>query len=185
MMSAFEKPAMTSPVDIIEVESFDARFNQLWKRCATAHDVIAVRDPNYLNWRFGARPDASYTCLAAVRGSAVIGYLVCRIVERKGAPWGYIVDFLCEGGGSTSVFGSLLTRAEELMTRAGAKSLICVIAQEPFRSVLRRAGFYPAVLGSLSFLGGSVTSADPRLNVYAELSKWFVTVGDGDAELSF
>jgi hypothetical protein len=185
MRSTFGKPPPASTVDIVKAECFDDRFAHLWNRCSPAHEVIAVRDPTYLNWRFAARPDASYICLAAVRGSIVVGYLVYRLVEREGALWGYVVDFLCDGGDATSVFKSLLTRAEELMIAAGAQSLICVIAREPFRSVLRRAGFYPAVFGSLSFLGGSVTSLDPQLNVYAAVNKWFVTVGDGDAELSF
>jgi hypothetical protein len=184
MRGTFGKARPASTVDIVKAESFDDRFEQLWNRCSPAHEVIAVRDPTYLNWRFAARPDASYICLAAVRGSIVVGYLVYRLVEREGALWGYVVDFLCDGD-AAAVFESLLTRAEELMIEAGAQSLICVIAREPFRSVLRRAGFYPAVFGSLSFLGGSVTSLDPRLNVYAEVPKWFVTVGDGDAELSF
>jgi len=178
------KPVAMPDVNVFKLETFDSRFDDLWQRCSREHQVIGIRDSNYLNWRFRSRPDTSYMCLAAARGLQVIGYLVYRIVERDGGRSGYIVDFLTEGEPNLA-FASLITHAEELMVRDGVQSIICLIAKATFRKVLHQAGFYPAILGVRSYLSAEVSIPDDHIKVYADLSKWFVTIADGDAEMSF
>jgi len=176
------KPAESDSVEVFKLESFDRRIDELWQRASREHQVIGVRDSDYLNWRFNLCPEATYQCIAAARGSQIVGYLIYRIVEKEGAPWGYIVDFLAEGD-PNATFALMVGRVEELMIREGVKSIVCFSAKAPFRRVLRRAGFYPAIFGERVFLSGGVTQEDPRLNVFAELPKWFVTMGDGDADM--
>jgi hypothetical protein len=171
-------------IAVFQTESFDDRIDDLWRRCAAEHPVIGVRDRNYLNWRFCARPDASYTRLVATRGSEIIGYLVYRIAEQEGARWGYLVDFLVEGN-DAAIFDTMLRNAEERMIKEGVKGIVCVIARPPYREALRRSGFFPALFRTPAFLGGSVTSPDPNLKIYGEVRKWFVTAGDGDVDMSF
>ena len=184
LRSTLGKTPALPGVEVFQAESFDSRIDDLWHRASREHPVIGVRDQSYLNWRFGARPDASYIRLIATRGSNIIGYLVFRIAEQEGERWGYIVDFLVEAN-DTSVFELMLLDAEQRMTREGVKGVVCVIAMPPLRGELRRQGFYPAFFRTPAYLGGSVTSPDPDLKVYAEVRKWFVTSGDGDVEMSF
>jgi len=180
----FGKPAPAPGIEVFRLENFDDRIDELWCRASREHSVIAIRDSTYLNWRFNARPDASYVCLAAAEGSNILGYLVYRIIEQEGARWGYIVDFLSEGD-PASIFALLVSSAEERMTREGAKAIVCFIAKAPFRQALRRAGFYPSVLGTRSYVTGAVITEDTRLQPFAELQKWFITMADGDAEMVF
>jgi hypothetical protein len=180
----FRKAPSLPGVAVFQTESFDDRMDNLWHRCAPEHPVIGVRDRNYLSWRFDARPDASYARLLATRGANVIGYLVFRVAEQEGVRWGYLVDFLVEANDRT-VFEMMLHDAEDRMIRAGVKGIVCVIARPPYREVLRRRGFYPALFRTPAFLGGSVTSPEPNLRIYGEVKKWFVTAGDGDVDMSF
>ena len=180
----FGKPAPTPKVELFRLENFDARIDDLWRRASREHSVIAIRDSAYLNWRFNSRPDASYVCLAATDGPNLLGYLVYRMVEQDGARWAYIVDFLTEGD-PAATFALLAARAEELMIRDGAKAIVCFMAKAPFRKALRRAGFYPSVFGTRSYLTGAVITEDLRLRSFAEIQKWFVSMADGDAEMVF
>ena len=180
----FGKPTPAADIDVFRLENFDSRIDDLWRRASREHSVIAIRDSAYLNWRFNGRPDATYVCLAAADGSNLLGYLVYRMVEQDGARWAYIVDFLTEGD-PASTFALLVARAEELMMRDGAKAIVCFIAKAPFRQALRRAGFYPSVFGTRSYLTGAVITEDLRLQPFAEIQKWFVSMADGDAEMIF
>ena len=175
-------PLAIPGVDVFRQESFDHRIDDLWRRASREYPVIGIRDANYLNWRFNSRPDAGFQCLAAVRGDNLIGYLIYRIVEQDGALWGYIVDFLAEGDPNDG-FAMLLKRAEELMLREGVKSIVCSMAKASFRRVLRRAGFYPAVLGRRLIMTAAITQPDADLSAYAELSSWFLTMADGDTDM--
>jgi GNAT superfamily N-acetyltransferase len=181
----FGTPEPSGPIEIFRLEFFDERIDALWRRVSREHLVIAVRDSAYLNWRFNARPDASYVAIAASDGEGkIVGYLVYRIIEQDGARWGYIVDFLAEGDPSHT-FALLVRRAEEMMVRAGVKAIVCFIAKAPFRQVLRRAGFYPSVFGTRSYVGGAIIKEDLSLRPFAEVQKWFITMADGDAEMVF
>jgi len=181
----FGKPEPSGGIEIFRLESFDERIDELWRRAAREHAVIAVRDSAYLNWRFNSRPDASYMAIAAAdRQGKILGYLVYRIVEREGVRWCYIVDFLSEGD-PAGVFALLVARAEEMATRDGVKAIVCLIAKAPFRQVLRRAGFYPSVLGTRSYVSGAIIREDLSLGPFADVQKWFVTMADGDVEMAF
>jgi hypothetical protein len=110
--------------------------------------------------------------------------LIYRVVERDGGRFGYIVDFLTEGEPNLA-FAFLVASAEERMFDDGVQSIICSVAKTSFRRVLHQAGFYPALLGPRSYLSAEVNVPDDGTKVYADLSKWFVTMADGDSEMSF
>jgi len=176
-------PAMPG-VDVFNLETFDDRVDDLWRRCSRKHQVIGIRDADFLNWRFSARPDASYVCLAAARGAHIVGYLIYRVVERDGGRLGYLVDFLTEGE-PDAVFAFLVAYAEERMLRDGVLAIVCSIAKTPYRKVLHQSGYYPAIVGARSYLGAGVSMPDDGTKVFGELPKWFITMADGDAEMSF
>ena len=144
---------------------------------------MAVRNRTYLNWRFFGRPRTAYQCIAAVRNSEIVGYLVFRVADRDGLRCGYLIDYLIENK-SLEIFSQLLRSAEEHLIRDGAKVIACVIASPPYRSALLRRGFFPALIGARNaqFEIG-VHSSDPVLRTFADLTDWFVTMGDGDLEM--
>jgi hypothetical protein len=171
-------------VTIARIESFDDRFDRLWERCCRDYSVVAVRDSEYLNWRFFSRPDASYTVLAASRGRDLIGYIVCRVASIDGAAWGYIVDYLIEDR-SMRLFSMLLQHAESYFTESEVKGIVCTVATAPFRGALVRHGFYPALFRGESYVRVARNDENPRLQAYSDLRSWFMTMADGDLEMAF
>ena len=171
-------------VTIDRIESFDDRFDRLWDRCCRDYRVVAVRDSEYLNWRFISRPDASYTVLAASRGHDLIGYIVCRVASIDGAAWGYIVDYLVEHR-SIRLFSKLLQHAESYFAESDVKGIVCSVATPPFRNALVRHGFYPVLFGGESYVRVARNDQNPTLQAYSDLKFWFMTMADGDLEMAF
>jgi GNAT superfamily N-acetyltransferase len=180
----FIKVPSLPALSITEAEAFDDRIDQLWDRARNDYPVIAVRNRRYLNWRFVSRPDASYRYLFAFRANEIVGYLVFRLADRDGMRCGYVVDYLVENQ-STALFSSLLTEAEARMTHDGAKAIICAIAPTRYRSTLWRHGFYAARMATTPSLEAGVHLVDPALKAFIDLEQWFVTMGDGNLELSY
>ena len=171
-------------IRIQEARSFDDRMDSLWSSARDDYAVIGVSNCRYLNWRFVARPDASYSYLIALRENDIVGYLVFRLADRDGMRCGYIVDYLVEKQ-SAALFSLLLQETEQQMTHGGAKAIICAIAPAGYRSTLWRYGFYAARLGTTPNLEAGVHAVDPALKLFADLSQWFVTMGDGNLEPSY
>jgi hypothetical protein len=171
-------------VTINQIESFDDRFDRLWDRCCRDYGVVAVRDSEYLNWRFISRPDALYTVLAASRGRDLIGYIVCRVANIDGAAWGYIVDYLVEDR-SMRLFSMLLQHAVSYFAETDVKGIVCSVATAPFRSALVRHGFYPVLFRGESYVRVARNDQNPILQQYADLRSWFMTMADGDLEMAF
>ncbi|HEY6421593.1 MAG TPA: GNAT family N-acetyltransferase [Candidatus Binataceae bacterium] len=179
----FAGRALIPGVSVVRIESFDDAVNRLWERACRDYPVMAVRDRRYLNWRFAARPDARYTMLAAVKGPATIGYLIFRVRNDDDQPIGYLVDYLVENR-SAAIFSLLLRNAEDELLRYGVKAIMCTVATPPYRGALIRHGYFPVPLRTRGYFGAARNTFDPRLQVFTDLRKWFVTMGDGDLEMS-
>ena len=176
----------TSDVIVGETSEFDDRFDGLWQRVRREYPVMVVRDRRYLDWRFVQRPDARYRILTATRGSDVVGYLVMRVVEQDGARRGYLVDFLVVER-STAIFSRLVTRAVVCIKRDRAQSIACRAAVAPFRRGLFRQGFVPVrerAPGYLRTYRPDVESPDRLECLFQDPANWFLTMGDGDLEMS-
>jgi hypothetical protein len=164
------------------VDSFDERFDSFWFRVCGDYPVIGVRDRRYLNWRFVARPDASYVRLAATTENGVEGYLIFRIAERDGLRCGFLVDYLVAER-SLSIFSQLLYQAEQHLLGAGVTAIVCVGAPRPYRKTMWRHGYYPTIFRSYTYLRSSVRSLDPELREFAHPRSWYTSMGDGDLDL--
>jgi hypothetical protein len=176
-------PASPREVTILEVDSFDDRIDALWTRVCHDYPVIAARDRRYLNWRFLARPDVSYRYLVARRGEDIIGYMVFRVGDRDGMRCGYVIDYLIEDR-SREIFSQLLAHAETSMQHEGAKAVICAVAPAHYRPRLLRHGYLPARSATTPHLNALCHIADPALEIFTDLSQWFVTMGDGNLDFS-
>lgn len=173
---------VSSDLAVTRIDSFDERFDRLWQRVCRDYSVIVIRDRGYLEWRFKQRPDASYTILAATRGAELIGYMVTRQVERAGERWGYLVDFLVQDR-NRFVFGVLVEEAVEALRRAGVVAVGCRFAVPLFRRVLYRHRFVPLAWGPKGYIRARARLPDPATRQFGA-GDWFLTMGDGDLEMS-
>lgn len=169
-------------VALEQIRSFDERFDRLWQRTCRDYPVMIVRDRRYLEWRFGRRPDAGYNVIAASRASELAGYMVTRGGSGSGH-WGYLVDFLVEER-SPRLFTLLLDEAVERLRREGAVGISCRIAVPPYRRLLHRHGFVPLLGAPRGYLRATVRLANAEARGLTDPGCWFLTMGDGDLEMS-
>jgi hypothetical protein len=179
---ALERPPPRR-LKISEVDFFDDRVDELWSCVHGDYDVVAIRDRRYLKWRYHARPDVTYRYAVALDGDQLAGYLVFRLGDHGGMLCGYIVDFLVRDH-SRQVFAALLRFADQAMARDGAKAIICALAPVEYRSMLWRAGYFPARMATTPYLNAMLFSSLPALRPFIDLSKWYVTTGDGNLDYS-
>jgi GNAT superfamily N-acetyltransferase len=169
-------------VTVTPLDSFDERFDRLWQHVCRDFPVMIVRNRRYLEWRFAQRPDAKYDIIAATKDSELVGYMITRCVDRAGDPWGYLVDFVVRDK-SRSSFDALLEHAIESLRRKGALALSCRIAVAPYRRMLYRRGFVPSLWSEKGYIRATRRLPD-RSQGADNLDRWFLTMGDGDLEMS-
>jgi hypothetical protein len=96
---------------------------------------------------------------------------------------GYLIDYLVENR-SREVFSQLLEHAENAMLHDGAKAIICAVAPAWYRARLMRQGYFPVRSATTPHLNALCHLADPALEVFTDLDRWFVTMGDGNLDFS-
>jgi len=175
--------AVVPGVVVTRIWSFDERFDQLWQRACRDFPVMIVRDRRYLEWRYMQRPDANYAILTATRDSDVLGYMVTRCTDTAGERWGYLVDFLVQDR-SPPLFALLVQRALDELRQEGAAAVSCRVAVPPYRRMLYRHGFMRSPWGARGYIRGRIRQPDSALQVVGDVRQWFLTMGDGDLEMS-
>ncbi len=165
------------------VAAFDARSDTLWQQACADYPVMVVRDQRYLNWRFVERPDADYTILVATAGSELVGYVVLRVADQPTGRFGYLVDFLADRR-SPALLPLLVDASLAHCQQEGVAAVSCHAVGSVNRTI-RSCGFYPFRWGAPTYLYTRVEVSDPALDVFHDLSNWFVTMGDGDLDMSF
>jgi hypothetical protein len=86
-------------LEIKEVDRFGEEINRLWELVKDDFVIIPKRTDAYLNWRFVEHPTNRYFRFLLYRGEEIRGYLVLRLIERKGEKIGRIVDLLASRKG--------------------------------------------------------------------------------------
>lgn len=171
-------------VTITQLLSVDHRFDSLWEQVPQNEIVIVFRDQAYLKWRFSSRPDARYILLAATRGSRFAGYLILRVAEKAAFRLGYLVDFLVERD-SSSILGLLIEEATAYLKQEAVVAIFCLATNFSYHHLFGQQGFYPWYLMAPRRFHPRVALPDPNLQVIQNPRRWYLTIGDGDLEMSF
>jgi len=177
-------PAPARDVTVSGVTMPDERFDALSRRAARDVPVMLLRDRRYLEWRFFQRPDATYRLVAALRGDALLGYLVMRRASRAGVPCGYLVDVLADRE-SPPIVSALARHAIDEFRRDGVAVVVCLVNRPAYRRALAGLGFMPWRWGAQSYFYARVDAPDPGLHVVRDTRRWLVTLSDGDVEMAF
>jgi hypothetical protein len=121
-------PLRAAPAaDVVGVECFDARFGELFERCAPELGAATVRDARFLEHRFGRHPAGGFHTLACVGGDGALrGYAVLRAAAGVDGAW-LLWDWLVPLG-------------DEPAGRSLLQSALAVVGQHGGR---RLAGFVP------------------------------------------
>jgi hypothetical protein len=168
----------------VRLESFDERADALWERARPRAQAIVVRDRQYLNWRYCKRPDASYLIFGVERASRLEGFLVARVADNLGMRWGYLVDFLAAEP-SGEVFSSLVVAAVQEFSHLGVAVVSCYTTDPAIRRNLVRHGFFPSPQRHENQFGFHIKGKRKDLEPFADIKRWYVTIGDSDMEMGF
>jgi hypothetical protein len=167
---------------VVHLNSFDDRADRMWERARRPANAMIIRDHQYLNWRYCRRPDATYSLYGIERGSELDGFLIARTTTYQDLPWGYLVDFLVPENDPRAL-SSLVHSALDEFRRAGVAAVSCVATDPAARSVLLRAGFFPAPQRKPIRFMRRMSQRRPELAKFMALKAWYLTMGDGDLEL--
>ena len=162
----------------LQVESIpraDSRFDLLWKKLSSEYEVLAVRDSQWLQWRFLDMPEAEHHVLMATRRDLPAGYLVFRVMRNGIISRASIVDWLVAPDDHVTAV-ALWNKAADEAAKLGSSSLAALVPElSPFAQTLRRSGFWRGRHGydfSIIPYGSPVSVWEGR--------EWFVTGSEGD-----
>jgi len=173
----------SAPGSVVRMQTFDDRFDALWARARRRGLAMVARDHRYLNWRFRERPDESYIMYAFQRDGEIDAYLVARTGIYQGMRWGYLVDFLAPEA-SSDALAALIARALADFQAAGAVAASCHVTWTANRSQLLRCGFLPAPQRNPVRFTHRIRPERGDLARFADLRAWYLTMGDGDLEMT-
>jgi hypothetical protein len=160
---------------IQELDSFDERFDRLWKRASGQFSIIGERSKDYLNWRYGKSPHKSCRILSLIKKDSheIRGYVVYYSENKVG----FIVDMLFAGFDSD--LDSLLSESILYLRGQKVESVSILLFGCPsLAKKLKSFGFFLRKEESriLVYLDRNSPHADCVLN----RENWFLLEGDRD-----
>ncbi len=170
------------PVDedrhISQISSFDERVNDFWERISDQFQICAIRNRDYLNWRYSSVPDIKYKIYLAEKFNAISGYLVLRSYEQSGKRVALIYELLAETEESSQC---LLQTAIDSCRKENIDYIYWnVISHKRYLQAFKKRGFFKAFPAELSkFL---VFSQDPDISreFLSKPEHWLIQQGDSD-----
>jgi len=165
-------------IEIAQISRFDAEIERVWNEVSKHYGIMAVKDCEYLNWRYFAKPSTHYHVIVARIGGNIQGYAVLSKSKSKDGTRdiGYIVDILSIS--KSALFG-LVNAANAYLSKQSVDSVRCWTQQnQPEYQVLKKCGYLPCPPLRRRFIA-SIRSHE-LLQAYKEAGEWHVNAGDSD-----
>ena len=175
-------------VQIKEIDSYDARFDDLWARVSKEIKLAVARTSTYLKWRFGAHPERTYRCLGASTSGKLDAYAILSQTQIRGADTWEIVDLIVDPV-MTDVGLTLLHNVCSQAQDQGIAQLTIWMSPHQTRYVdlLSATGFVHAQSRFLPrrfrYSTPLVSRSHPQLSLPLSpyrAENWFITMGDSD-----
>lgn len=183
MSNRIEDYGSPQNVEIHDIETFDERVDDLWKKVSTACTIAVVRDRKYLNWRYFEKPNSNYKVILAEKNGEILGYIVLLARTEGNLKLGYIVDVfaLCS---EKSVIRSLISKGIEYLRKENVDLILCWMMKQSriacvYYKILRCSGFIPYFFQSYPLIA-LVNSLQISKAVVRNCGNWYVTMGDSD-----
>ncbi|MCK4444223.1 MAG: GNAT family N-acetyltransferase [Thermoplasmata archaeon] len=163
-------------IEVVRLHTFDSSINRLWHEVSNRYEIMAVREEEYLNWRYCMRSDKPYETFAAMSGGTIMGYVVCAEEETGQGKCGYIVDILVSSDEILRVLtqfclGRFATRNVDIVKFWAPPAFAGL-------GMFRRQGFFPSP-NALKLIA-LVNSSDLSREFLSQPRNWYYTMGDTD-----
>jgi hypothetical protein len=141
-----------------------------------ARQVIASREPSYMEWRYVACPLQLYEKVQLRSGSELLGWVVCHPLEEQGVRYGVLDE--CFSSAESGV-GPVVDLA---IGACLEQDVDAIVAWSPPSTALHRAlrshGFAPRP-SSRSLIVRSIADRAPA-SVLSSEESWYYTIGDSE-----
>lgn len=129
-------------VHISDLDKFDDRVNDFWKKISVKYGFIVERNKEYLNWRYCDPCAGGFLIRQAEENGEILGYCVLKINKYgNDYPVGFIVDLLSIPD-RIDVTEALLKDALFYFDRNDVNIVnFLVVKDHPFVTVFRKVGF--------------------------------------------
>ncbi len=166
-------------VTVKEIDFFDERFNDLWERASKNYPIIAVRNTEYLNWRYIKEPNGQYVIFTAEKNNVLEGYMILKPPNSKNQGEGGIVIDLFDTK-DKSVTKALLLQAIEYFRNRRTRQIEFYVSDDYYEEALRSLGFLkkdgrPGVVDRLVARCGSKSIDE---NYLYNPKHWFINTAD-------
>jgi hypothetical protein len=162
---------------VVQRESIDARFDELWQRLSPQYDVIAMRDARFLRWRyFERRAGSQRCCFTATLNGQLAGYLILVLKQKRSSRIGIVADIFAPTSGP--VAGALLCHAESVCVAERVDYMqVAALPHMCLCKELHQFGFFTEP-NTKSIVCVPFSSIDR--SIFSDPSRWYFTLGDFD-----
>jgi hypothetical protein len=158
---------------IVELEDFDARFDQLWSQLSGDHAVITQRDRAHLQWRYVRHPAQRYRIMAYLDHGQLLGYVVLKRYQEEL----HVVDMLSIQNAEVGV--GLISCAAQIAASESASGLsLWLNVSHPLHWALEKLGFRNAE--PITYMTAKVLGPGLSQAAIYDFRNWYWTMGDSD-----
>lgn len=160
-----------------EVQRFDERCDDLWRKVSDEHPVAVRRDAAHAGRRFDGVQWHSYRRFHLMRGGVLEAYAVVRTERRGGLLVAEIVDYLSAGRSLRALFAACARQFGD----EGCEAIYCVSQDARAEGAFKRAGFVRRDSGWPFFVHPN--GLDPKTAAAVlNLRNWFLTRADSNLD---
>jgi len=163
------------------LETFDARFDDLWRDAGANWNCAVVRDSAFLEWQYLRQPAKKFEIVGYFENERLRGYAIVfvRKAEASGAVAKASIADLCYAkDDAQKIVDALLRGALQIAASNGAGRLVTDVLDSLIEERLARFGFR-SVKNPLQFLVKSNQNQD----LMNDPRRWFLTRGDSDISI--
>jgi hypothetical protein len=163
---------------IDEVDTFDARFDELGLEMRRQFPASCVRDRAFLEWRYRRAPTGKYTILTATDadGQLVAASVVARLQAGPGI-YGKLMECLHR---DEDALAAIINASIGALDRMGIDFIISIGLSRKARELLREVGFRTAGRDRPFRIKGNLAPEFER--VLLDPALWYISPGDGDED---
>jgi GNAT superfamily N-acetyltransferase len=174
-----KKPPIMAGLRVNRISSFDNRINELWRKVSNDHDIMVVRNKEYLNWKYFRMPDSDFVIYGAEKEEQIDGYIILKCTRQ---PQGFSMGHICEliaPLGEAKVIHCLISKAIEYFKEEKIDLIFYEMkAEKTYYKILRNCGFISS--RRLDKRHFCVYNSHPAISrTYLEDPEhWFIQKGD-------
>lgn len=176
VFQAKETPTIKG-LTISEISLFDERIDILYDEASRQHQIMVVRNKDYLNWRYVSIPDIDYSIYIAENESRLYGYIVTRSITRRKTVLGVIYDTLAV---SPEILQILVAHVVEQLRAQGVDLVYgSMLANQRLLKAFSKVGFIRVPFWGNGF---NVGSRDHHISkeFISNPDNWYAQIGDSD-----